>query len=438
MRISIFGMGYVGVVTGACFVKEGHTVLGVDVSQHKVDLLRRGESPVVEEGIRELVSEGVAEGRLLATTDAREAVLESDISLISVGTPSRPNGALDLRAIETVSEQIGDALAEKRGPHTVILRSTLLPGTTRRVILPRLEERSKKRCGAEIHVCYNPEFLREGSSIKDFYSAPFTILGISDEEAGDLCAALYSCVKAPVHRCTLEEAEAVKYVSNTYHALKVAYANELGVVFRALGVDSHAVTDLAWQDQKLNISKAYLRPGYAFGGSCLPKDVRALVYAGKERDLELPLLSNLMASNRTHVERAVRMVLDSGSRDVALLGLSFKAGTDDLRESPLVSLAEQLIGKGCRLRVFDPDVVLARLTGANRLFIEKEIPHIGELLTDDFGAALDGAEVAVIGNARICDFAALASWAKNATVIDLARLPREVAEAAKVYHGICW
>ncbi|MFB3066595.1 MAG: nucleotide sugar dehydrogenase [Planctomycetota bacterium] len=438
MKISIFGMGYVGVVSGACFAKEGHEVVGVDLAPAKVELLNQGQTPIVEEGMAELVREVCKAGRLRATQDARAAVLGTDLSLISVGTPSRPNGSLNLDAVAAVSREIGTILQDKQAVHTVIVRSTLMPGSTRSIVIPALEETSGKRCGEGFHVCYNPEFLREGSSIKDFYSAPYTVLGEASPEGGTVGAELYSCLEVPLHRCAIEVAEALKYVSNTWHALKVAFANEAGVILKQLGVDSHAALDLAWKDTKLNISPAYLRPGYAFGGSCLPKDVRALVYAAKDNDIEIPLLSNLMRSNEQHIDRAVRLVLDEQERDIALLGLSFKAGTDDLRESPLVTLAERLIGKGCRLRIYDPDVALAQLTGANRAYIEKEIPHIGDLLSDDLSWVLEEAKVAVVGNVRAAREPALAEWVKEGTLIDLQRVAPELAEAAKGYKGICW
>jgi len=438
MKVSIFGMGYVGVVSGACFARDGHEVVGVDLSQTKVDLLNEGKSPVVEEGIAELVGEMVASGRLSATMDSGKAVHETDVSCISVGTPSRENGSLDLRAIETVSAQIGAVLKEKDAPHTIVVRSTLLPGTTRDLIVPTLERESGKVVGRDVHVCYNPEFLREGSSIKDFYDPPYTIIGETGPEAGDAGAALYSGVEAPVHRVSIEVAEGIKYVCNCFHALKVGFANEIGVIMKALGVDSHPVMKLVCEDKKLNISPAYLMPGYAFGGSCLPKDVRALVYAARTNDVDVPMLQSLMPSNRVHTERAVKMVMDTGERDVAMVGLSFKAGTDDLRESPLVILAKALIGNGCRLRIWDPEVVEAKLMGANREYIESQIPHIGELLSNDLGEVLDGAKVAVVGNGKGADVELLKRWAKDNVLLDLQRVGDELRAVSSKYDGICW
>lgn len=438
MKISIFGMGYVGVVTGACFAREGHRVVGVDVVPHKVKMLKAGKSPVLERGLAELIAAVVRDERLRATEDYREAVLDSEVSLVSVGTPALPSGGVDMRAILAVIDQIGSVLAGKKGFHTVVIRSTLLPGTTRKTIIPRLESVSSRRCGEDFQVCYNPEFLREGRSISDFFEAPYTLIGEGTEGAGDRVVELYSGLKAPIHRSTLEVAESIKYASNAFHAVKVAFANELAVILKGFDVDTRAVMDLFCRDTKLNISSAYLHPGYGFGGSCLPKDLRALVHAARRSDIEAPLLGGTLESNSRHIERAVRMVLDAGERDVALLGLSFKDGTDDLRESPLVLLAERLIGKGYRLRIYDPIVTLAKLTGANLHYIEKEIPQIGDLLTDDLDRALRGVRVAVVGNSRPCDPERLALWAREGTLIDLHGVPSEVARVAFRYQGIAW
>ena len=438
MRVSIFGMGYVGVVTGACLAEDGHHVVGVDVAEHKVRMLLAGESPVVERGLSELVARAARAGRLRATSDAEAAVLETEASLVSVGTPGLPNGGVDLRAVDAVSGQIGRALARKGPGHAVIVRSTLPPGTTRGLVVPRLEEAAGMRCGEGFQVCHNPEFLREGSSVADFRSPPLTVFGEAGPGAADLAARLYASVPAPVHRCSLEVAEALKYVSNAFHAVKIGFANEVGVALKALGVDAYEVMDLVCRDTKLNLSAAYLRPGFAFGGSCLPKDLRAFLLAARQRDVELPILSHVLPSNQEQIERAVRMVLDTGERDVTLLGLSFKPGTDDLRESPLVLLAERLIGKGCRLRIFDPDVRLAQVVGANRAFVERELPHIGELLVGDFAEALATARVVVVGSDKGCDLEGLARWAETGAIVDLQRLPEEVRRRARSYQGLCW
>jgi GDP-mannose 6-dehydrogenase len=437
LRLSVFGLGYVGVVTAACLTRSGHHVVGVDVSAAKVDALNAGQSPLVEAGVQELISAAASAGLLTATTDHEHAVAATDLSLISVGTPSRSSGEVDLSAVRSVSAALGGALGAKKIPHTVVLRSTIPPGTTRTVVLPLLLSGGGEATD-RLRLCFNPEFLREGSSVADFFAPPYTVIGEARPGDGDALAELYADVSAPLFRCGLEEAEALKYTSNAFHALKVAFANEMGVVFKSLGVDSHAVMRLACEDRKLNISDAYLRPGFAFGGSCLPKDLRALTWMGRTRDLDLPLLNGILPSNQRHLERALELVLATGEREVALLGLSFKAGTDDLRESPLVVLAERLIGKGCRLRIFDPDVAVGRLIGANRAYIEREIPHIGSLMAADLTTALEGARVAVVGSAKGCDLGQLARWAAGATVIDLQRLPAEVVQAAQTYHGLCW
>jgi GDP-mannose 6-dehydrogenase len=437
LRVSVFGLGYVGVVTAACLARSGHHVVGVDVSQPKVDALNAGMSPLMEAGVQELLTAAAQAGLLSATADHQQAVDTTDLSLVSVGTPSRASGEVDLGAVLAVTSALERALARKSGPHTVVLRSTIPPGTTRSVVLPQLATRARSEAD-RVRICFNPEFLREGSSVADFFAPPYTVIGEAAPGDGDALAALYTDVAAPLFRCSLEVAEALKYTSNAFHGLKVAFANEMAVVFKSLGVDSHAVLQLACEDRKLNISDAYLRPGFAFGGSCLPKDLRAINWMARSRDLELPLLDSILPSNQRHLERALELVLATGERDVALLGLSFKAGTDDLRESPLVVLAERLLGKGYRLRIFDPDVAVGRLVGANRAYIEREIPHLGSLMTTDLSATLEGARVVVVGSYKGCDLGLLARWAAKATVIDLQRLPAEVVRAARTYHGICW
>jgi len=348
--ISVFGLGYVGCVSAACFAREGHDVVGVDVSQTKVDLINSGKPTIVEEGIGELVAEMVASGRLRATTDARKAVLGSSISLVCVGTPSRENASLDLSYIQRVAEQIGAILRDKESMHIVVIRSTVLPGTIHELVVPALERFSGKRSGYEFHVCSNPEFLREGTSIKDFDDPPFTLIGADDPAAAGAVEQLYAGIDAPTHQTAVRTAEMVKYACNCFHGLKVGFANEIGAVCKALGVDSHEVMRIFCEDRKLNISTAYLKPGFAFGGSCLPKDLRAIVYRAQQEDVEVPILRATLESNRKQIERAFRMVMATGQKRVGVLGLSFKAGTDDLRESPMVALIEMLIGKGIELQ----------------------------------------------------------------------------------------
>lgn len=399
MKVSVLGLGYVGAVTAACLAKDGFDVLGVDVNPEKVRLINEGRSPVVEAGIGELVQSGIRSGRLAATVDVQEAVERSDVSIVSVGTPSRTNGSIALEAVERVSEQIGVALASKVSRHLIVVRSTILPGSMRSHVIPALEKSSGKKAGEGFEVCFNPEFLREGTSVADYYQPPFTLIGADSPKTAAKAAALYRNVPADIVTVPIETAEMVKYVCNAFHALKIAFANEVGNVAQVLGVDSHEVMKLVCRDTKLNISPKYLTPGFAFGGSCLPKDVRALLYRARQSDLDLPLLSGILASNRTQLQRGIDTVLQLKHRKVSLLGLSFKAGTDDLRESPLVSLSEALIGKGIDLRIFDAHVSLSRLVGANREYIQREIPHIESLLVPTAEEAVRHAQILVVGNA---------------------------------------
>ena len=437
MKLSIFGLGYVGCVSAACFAKDGHEVIGADVNAVKVEIINAGQSPIVEAGVGELVKEMVAAGRLRATTDAREAVNSSDLSLVCVGTPSHANGALDLTYIKRVCQEIGAALEQKKARHTVVMRSTMLPGTMAEVVVPTLEVYSGKRAGRDFGVCVNPEFLREGTSLKDFYAPPFTLIGADDEETTALLRRLYAHVAAPFHVVSVQTSEMVKYACNCFHAIKVVFANEIGNICKALAIDSHEVMRVFCEDTKLNLSSYYLKPGFAFGGSCLPKDLRALSYKAKELDVDAPLLASVLPSNRRQIERAVEMVLATGKRRVGVLGFSFKAGTDDLRESPMVALIETLIGKGLQLAIYDRDVSLARLFGANKEYIEREIPHISQLMRASVAEVIAAADVLLIGN-KAEEFRAVEQLKRaDQTIIDLVRLfaGRTSDEA---YQGICW
>src|SRR5690242_12329690 len=364
MKISIFGIGYVGCVSAACLARAGHEVVGVDVNPTKVEIINSGASPIVEPGINELIGEVVKEGKLRATTDVAQAVASTEISLICVGTPSKPNGSLDLGHVRRVCEQIGQALASKSARHTIVVRSTMLPGSIETVAQPALESASGKKAGQDFGLGVNPEFLREGSSLKDFYAPPFTLIGTDDEQTGKTVSSLYSGIDAPVFITSMKTAEMVKYVCNCFHALKVSFGNEIGNICKALDLDSHEVMNVFCADTKLNLSSYYLKPGFAFGGSCLPKDLRAVTYKAKELDVEVPLLSAITSTNRLQIERALDMVLRTGKKRVGVLGFSFKAGTDDLRESPMVTLTETLLGKGLELVIYDRDVSLARLFGS--------------------------------------------------------------------------
>jgi len=437
MRLSVFGLGYVGCVSAACFAREGHEVLGVDVNQTKVDIINGGKSPIVEAGVGELIGEMVAGGKLRATTDSAEAVEASEISLICVGTPSNSNGSLDLAYVKRVCQEIGGALERKRERHTVVIRSTMLPGTIETVVVPTLEVYSGKKAGRDFGVCINPEFLREGTSLKDFYSPPFTLIGADDEDVAAIVRRLYAGVDAPVLVVAVKAAEMVKYTCNCFHALKVSFANEIGNICKGLGIDSHEVMDAFCRDTKLNLSPYYLKPGFAFGGSCLPKDLRAVTYKAKELDVDVPVLSAVLQSNRLQVERAVEMVLRTGKKRIGLLGLSFKAGTDDLRESPTVTLIETLIGKGMKIGIYDRDVSLARLFGANKEYIEREIPHISQLMRESIREVLDDAEVLIVGN-KAEEFRQIESELRGDQVlIDLVRLFDD-RKTDGSYQGICW
>ncbi|PYS82026.1 MAG: GDP-mannose dehydrogenase [Acidobacteria bacterium] len=437
MRLSVFGLGYVGCVSAACFAREGHEVLGVDVNQTKVDIINGGKSPIVEAGVGELIGEMVAGGKLRATTDSAEAVEASEISLICVGTPSNSNGSLDLAYVKRVCQEIGGALERKRERHTVVIRSTMLPGTIETVVVPTLEVYSGKKAGRDFGVCINPEFLREGTSLKDFYSPPFTLIGADDEDVAAVVRRLYAGVDAPVLVVAVKAAEMVKYTCNCFHALKVSFANEIGNICKGLGIDSHEVMDAFCRDTKLNLSPYYLKPGFAFGGSCLPKDLRAVTYKAKELDVDVPVLSAVLQSNRLQVERAVEMVLRTGKKRIGLLGLSFKAGTDDLRESPTVTLIETLIGKGMKIGIYDRDVSLARLFGANKEYIEREIPHISQLMRESIREVLDDAEVLIVGN-KAEEFRQIESELRGDQVlIDLVRLFDD-RKTDGSYQGICW
>jgi len=438
MRISVFGLGYVGSVSAACLAERGHEVVGVDVNPTKVELLSRGQAPVVEERIGELTAEVVASGALRATTDVAEAIKNTEISLICVGTPSAANGSLSTAYLERVAEEIGGVLAGLDRWHTVVFRSTMLPGTCTDLLIPILEKESGKTAGVEFGVAVNPEFLREGSSVKDFFDPPKTVIGELDPRSADAVAAMYEGLPGETFRVPIAVAEMAKYADNCFHGLKIAFANELGAISRALGVDSHKMIEVFLADRKLNISPAYLKPGFAFGGSCLPKDLRGLVYAARRADVAVPLLSHVLPSNEEHLKRAIELITATGKRKVGLFGLSFKPGTDDLRESPLVELAERLLGKGYDLKIYDSNVALSRLIGANREYIEGRLPHLGEVLTNDVNEVFEHAEVCVVGSTEQVVVDALAEPGDRA-VVDLVRLPdAEARRATEGYQGLGW
>jgi GDP-mannose 6-dehydrogenase len=437
-RVSIFGLGYVGSVTAACLASKGHSIVGVDMSPLKVEQLDAGHSPIVEPGMKELVEQAHGASLLRATTDPNAAVMNTDISFLCVGTPSLRSGKLDLGHVEPVCREIGKVLKNKPDFHLVVLRSTVLPGTADNIVIPALEQTSGKRLGDGFGVCVNPEFMREGTAIADFLQPSMTIIGSSNPRDGAVLRELYSWAPGRIFETSFRSAEMVKYVCNAWHAVKVAFANEVGTLAKELKVDAESVTEIFTADTHLNISATYLKPGFAFGGSCLPKDVRALNYRAKELDLELPLFESIMASNDEHLRRAIQMVLDTGKRNVAILGLSFKAATDDLRESPQVQLVKQLLGEGCSIKIWDDNVSLGRLIGSNREYIEHAIPHIGSLLETDLGETLKGADVVVIGTRGIAREQLQAHLRTDHVVLDLVNLERARRPSAANYEGICW
>ncbi|MDX1366964.1 UDP-glucose/GDP-mannose dehydrogenase family protein [Pseudomonas sp.] len=436
MRISIFGLGYVGAVCAGCLSARGHEVIGVDISPSKIDLINQGRSPIVEPGLEALLEAGVKAGTLSGSTDVQAAVRSTELSLLCVGTPSKRNGDLALHFIESVCSQVGTALREKSAWHTVVVRSTVLPGTVRTVVIPILEECSGKRAGIDFGVAVNPEFLRESTAIEDYNYPPMTVIGELDQRSGDLLQGLYQELDAPIVRKSIDVAELIKYTCNVWHATKVTFANEIGNIAKAAGVDGREVMDVICQDHKLNLSKYYMRPGFAFGGSCLPKDVRALNYRAGQLDVEVPLIGSLMRSNSAQVQHAFDIIASYDKRKVALLGLSFKAGTDDLRESPLVELAEMLIGKGFELNIYDSNVEYARVHGANKDYIESKIPHVSSLLDSDFERVVERSDVIVLGNADE-RFRALARQVPDGKqVVDLVGFMAHPSRDGS--EGICW
>jgi GDP-mannose 6-dehydrogenase len=437
VKISVFGMGYVGTVSAGCLAQEGHEVVGVDPVRTKVDLINSGHSPIVEADIGEIVGAAVKSGRLRATDDQEEAIRATELSFVCVGTPSQSNGNLDLTHIRRVCELIGAAIKNKPERHTVVIRSTILPGTMRQIVIPTLEEYSGKSAGVDFGVCNNPEFLREGSAVKDFNAPPKTVVGEFDRASGELLTALYAKLDAPFIRTDLETAEMVKYVDNSWHALKIGFANEIGNLCKAASIDAHEVMKIFCQDKKLNISTAYLTPGFAFGGSCLPKDLRALSYKAKMFDLDLPIMNAILPSNEVQVATGLQMIVDAGHRRVGILGFSFKAGTDDLRESPMIEVIEHLIGKGYDLRIFDKNVQMASLVGANRDFILNRIPHISRLMVKNIDAVLEHAQTVVIGNKDAEFSAALDRLREDQRLVDFVRITNRRSENGK-YDGICW
>jgi GDP-mannose 6-dehydrogenase len=438
VRISVFGLGYVGCVTAACLARDNHTVIGVDVNPMKVDLLRSGQSPVIEPGLEEIVCEVVQNGKLQVSLDSQVAVHQSDISLICVGTPSNDNGSLKVEYVENVCREIGTALSTKQNYHLVVIRSTVLPGTLEEKLIPLLEKYSGLTASRDFGVCMNPEFLREGSAINDFYHPSLIVVGELDQRSGDIMQELYSPLNVPVTRTKIRVAEMVKYTSNAYHALKVVFANEIGKLSKANGIDGQEVMNIFIQDRQLNISSTYLNPGFAFGGSCLPKDLRAILYRAKELDVDCPMLSAVLPSNQKQVEYGIRLIEKTGSKKIGILGLSFKAGTDDLRESPTITLAETLLGRGYQIRIYDEKLNLSKLVGANKLYLEKELPHIASLLCSSVEELISQSQVVVITNSSKAFQFVPKLMHNGQTLIDLVGIAKSVDGTQALYEGICW
>jgi GDP-mannose 6-dehydrogenase len=437
VKISIFGLGYVGCVSAACLAEDGHAVVGVDTQSAKVDLINGGQSPIVEPGLPELLLRARQNGRLAAMSVAEPAVCNTDLSMICVGTPSLPNGSIDLRSLVNVCQQIGAALRHKTRYHIIVVRSTMLPGTMDSVVSPALETASGLKAGADFGLAVNPEFLREGTAIADFRDPPKTVIGAIDERTADAVSGLYDRIGSPLIRTTVEIAEIVKYVDNAFHALKVAFGNEIGNLCKALDIDTHAVMEIFCQDRKLNLSSAYLKPGFAFGGSCLPKDLRALTYKARTLDLSLPVLDSVMRSNRQQIDRAVDMIVSKGRWRVGVLGIGFKAGTDDLRESPMVEVVERLIGKGFDLRLFDSNVNVARLVGANREYIMRTIPHISRRMVESPAEVLAHGDVIVVGNNDPAFHDIPSRLHSQQVLVDMVRLPK-IGDLNGRYDGVNW
>jgi GDP-mannose 6-dehydrogenase len=438
MRISIFGLGYVGCVSAACLAREGHTIIGVDVNAQKVELVGSGRSPIVEAGLEELLGDAVQSGQLQVTLNGAAAVHNSDMSLICVGTPSNDNGSLNLRYVENVCREIGLALAAMREYHVVVVRSTVLPGTTSERLIPLLEQYADKQAGVDFGVCMNPEFLREGSALQDYDHPSQIVIGELDRRSGDMVEHMYQGADVPIARTHIRTAEMLKYVNNAFHAVKVVFANEIGNLSKAFGIDGQEVMEIFCQDRRLNLSSAYLKPGFAFGGSCLPKDLRALLYRAKEQDVESLLLSTLLHSNYRQIQRGIELIENAGRKKVGVLGLSFKAGTDDMRESPVVPLIETLVGRGYQVSVYDETVDLVRLMGANKAFLERELPHIASLMRSTIDEVVAQTEVVVLTNGSAAFRRVPQLIREDQVLVDLSGIARGNSETRGVYEGVCW
>jgi GDP-mannose 6-dehydrogenase len=437
MNISIFGLGYVGVVSAGCLASRGHKIIGVDVSETKVDLLNKGLSPIVEKDLSELLEKASKNKLISATSDAAYAVNNTDISFICVGTPSRANGSLNIKYIENVCEEIGRCLKKKNAKHIIVARSTMLPGTNKETIIPIIEKESDKKEGKDFFVVFNPEFLREATAVYDFNNPPKTVVGCDSPGIAEEVMKIYEGLPGPKIHTSLEVAEMVKYVDNNFHALKITFANEIGHICKKLDIDSHDVMNIFMQDTKLNISTYYFKPGFAFGGSCLPKDLRAVNYLTKMLDLETPLLNSLIPSNNIQILSVIKEIISMGKKKIGIAGFSFKAGTDDLRESPIIEVIETLIGKGYDLKLYDRNVSIAKLMGANKDYINNHIPHISSLMVDTLDELLEECEIIIIGNNDKEYMKLLTDSNSNQIIYDLVRIG-DISNAKSNYKGIYW
>lgn len=436
MKISIFGLGYVGAVSCACFAKAGHKVIGVDISQHKVDLINSGKSPIIEKDLEELIENGVNSGKIRATTDVKDAVMNTDVSIICVGTPSQMNGNIDLTYIYQVCYQIGAVLKEKDSFHTLLIRSTVIPGTVAQCT-SIIEETSGGKHDVDFGFGSNPEFLREGTAVYDFQYPPYTIAGTISETVANQVREMYTTVEGEVYILKPEESEMIKYANNNFHAMKITFANEIGNICKELGVDGHVVMDIVAKDKKLNLSSYYLKPGFAYGGSCLPKDVRGLNYRARALDLKTPLLNSLNESNAYQIDRGLKLVYDTEKTKIGFLGFAFKADTDDMRESPIITMIETLIGKGFDLALYDSNVIMSKLLGKNKDFVIGRIPHIARVLRESIAEVIDSSDVIVIGNGSKEFKEAVKDLGDDKIIIDLVRIYKEKTSGGN-YVGICW
>ena len=438
MNISIIGLGYVGAVSAACFAKIGNHVIGVDINDLKVDMINNGKCPIVEKDLDKIIQNVVNDNRLSATSDLNDAVSKTDLAMICVGTPDKNDGGIDLSAIVRISEDIGKALKKKEKYFVIVIRSTLLPGTIKNKIIPILERESGKKTGVDFGICMNPEFLREGTSVYDFYNPPKIVIGEYDNKSGKPLIDIYKQIDAPLVRTDIKNAEMVKYADNAFHALKVTFANEIGNICKKLSIDSHAVMDIFCMDNKLNLSSYYLKPGFAFGGSCLPKDLKAITHSARKMGITTRVLDAILASNKDQIQKIVDKLLKYKGRKLGFCGLSFKHGTDDLRESPLVEVVETMLGKGFEIKIYDKNVSIAKLMGANKDFIETEIPHIASLMCSSNEELIKESEIIIIGNNEDEFRRDLKYINNNQVVIDLVRIVDTSADIKGEYYGICW